>query len=51
MSTSSERIEVFQDTLNWIENDIELSASVIYSKEHTKIYWENDYPEFDGAKV
>ena len=37
MSTSSERIEVFQDTLNWIENDIELSASVIYSKEHTKI--------------
>ena len=50
MSTSSERIEVFQDTLNWIENDIELSASVIYSKEHTKIYWENDYPEFDGAK-
>ena len=35
---------MFEDTLNWIENDIELSASVIYSKEHTKIYWEDDYP-------
>ena len=51
MSTRSERIEVFQDTLNWIENDIELSASVIYSKEHTKIYWEDDYPEFDAEKA
>ena len=51
MSTRQERIEVFQDTLNWIENDIELSASVIYSKEHTKIYWEDDYPEFDSAKA
>ena len=51
MSTRQERIEVFQDTLNWIEKDIELSASVIYSKEHTKIYWEDDYPEFDSSKV
>ena len=51
MSTRQERIEVFQDTLNWIEKDIELSASVIYSKEHTKIYWEDDYPEFDSAKA
>ena len=51
MSTKQERIKVFQDTMDWIENDIELSASVIYSKEHTKIYWENDYPEFDAEKA
>ena len=37
--------------MDWIENDIELSASVIYSKEHTRIYWENDYPEFDAEKA
>ena len=36
MSTKQERIKVFQDTMDWIENDIELSASVIYSKEHTR---------------
>ena len=51
MSTKQERIKVFQDTMDWIENDIELSASVIYSKEHTRIYWENDYPEFDAEKA
>ena len=51
MSTRVERMEVFQDTLKWIEDDIELSASVIYSKEHTKIYWEDDYPAFDSSKV
>ena len=51
MSTRVERMEVFQDTLKWIEDDIELSASVIYSKEHTKIYWEDDYPAFDRSKV
>ena len=51
MSTKVERMEVFQDTLKWIEDDIELSASVIYSKEHTKIYWEDDYPVFDSSKV
>ena len=46
MSTRVERMAVFQDTLKWIEDDIELSASVVYSKEHTKIYWEDDYPVF-----
>ena len=51
MSTKVERMAVFQDTLKWIEADIELSASVIYSKEHTKIYWEDDYPVFDSSKV
>lgn len=51
MSTRTERIEVFQDTLDWISSDIELSASVVYSKSHTKVYWENDYPAFDGSKV
>ena len=28
-----------------------LKASVDFSKKHTKIYWENDYPAFDAAKT
>ena len=51
MSTRYDRIEVFQDTQKWISTDAELKASVDFSKKHTKIYWENDYPAFDTAKT
>ena len=51
MSTREERIEVFEDTRKWLKDDAELSASVLNSKKHTKIFWEDDYPEFDSSKV
>ena len=51
MSTRSERIRVFEDTQEWIREDIELAASVVYSKSHTKVYWEDEYPQFDYSKV
>ena len=51
MSTREERIEVFEDTRKWLKDDAELSESVLNSKKHTKIYWEDDYPEFDTSKV
>ena len=51
MSTREERIEVFEDTRKWLKDDTELSASVLNSKKHTRIYWEDDYPEFDSSKV
>ena len=51
MSTRSERIRVFEDTQEWIREDIELAASVVYSKSHTKVFWEDEYPEFNSAKV
>ena len=51
MSTKDQRIEVFQDTQKWINTDAELKAAVDFSKKHTKIYWEHDYPAFDTAKT
>lgn len=47
MSTAIERIEIFQDTMNWIKTDKDLSASIIKAKENTTIFWEDDYPAFD----
>ena len=51
MSTREQRKGIFYDTQDWIRNDAELSAAVAYSKKHTKIYWEDDYPAFDAAKT
>ena len=51
MSTREERIAVFEDTRKWLKDDTELSASVLNSKKHTRIYWEDDYPEFDSSEV
>ncbi len=50
MSTSAQRIEVFQDTMEWIENDADLLRSVSEAKRKTTVY-ENDYPQFDSSKV
>lgn len=44
MSTQSERIKVFQDTMDWINTDPDLSASIPVAKKHTTVYYENDYP-------
>lgn len=50
MSTAVQRIEVFQDTMNWIKSDNDLFNSVIKAKKNTEIFWENDYPVFDQNK-
>lgn len=47
MSTSEERIEVFQDTLNWINSDPDLSIAVARAKHCTEVYYEDDYPKYD----
>ena len=47
MSTPAERIEVFQDTMDWINSDPALSASIPVAKKNTKVYFEDDYPDFD----
>ncbi len=47
MSTPVERIEVFQDTMDWINSDSALSASIPVAKKNTKVYFEDDYPDFD----
>lgn len=47
MSTHEQRIEVFQDTLDWIANNKVLSDSVKEAKKNTTVFYENDYPVFD----
>ena len=51
MSTPLQRIEVFQDTLNWIQSDHYLSQSVTIAKQNTTVFYEDDYPQFDVAKT
>ena len=46
MSTREDRIKVFYDTQEWIENDADLSASIPRAKEHTTVYYENQYPNY-----
>ena len=43
MSTREQRIEVFNDTQDWINQDQRLTDSVAYSKQHTKVFYEDDY--------
>lgn len=50
-STREERIEIFQDTLTWIKEDPALSASVVEAKKKTKVYYEDDYPQFDMNSI
>ncbi len=44
MSTSEQRIEVFQDTQDWIGKDPDLSASIPVAKKNTTVFYEDDYP-------
>ena len=50
MSTADERIAVFQDTMNWINSDPDLSASIPVAKKNTTVFYEDDYPVFDESK-
>lgn len=51
MSTREQRIEVFQDTMDWINDDPVLSSSIIAAKENTTVFYEDDYPAFDLSKT
>ena len=51
MSTSTRRIEVFQDTQDWINTDSDLSASIAAAKKNTTVFYEDDYPAFDASKT
>jgi len=51
MSTASERVDVFWDTMNWIKSDPVLSASVLAAKKNTTVFYEDDYPAFNSSKL
>ena len=49
MSTHTQRIEVFKDTMAWIGADADLAASVDAAKKNTQVFYEDDYPAFDAV--
>lgn len=51
MATRTDRINVFNDTIAWINSDPRLSNAVAYSKAHTDVYHEDEYPVFDNSKI
>ena len=51
MSDRAQRIEVFNDTQDWIKNDPALSASIPVAKKNTTVFYEDDYPAFDFSKT
>jgi len=51
MSTAQERIEIFQDTLEWIRTNEALSASIPIAKKKTTLFYEDDYPDFGVSKI
>lgn len=44
------RIAIFKDTMDWIESDSDLSASVNKAKANTTVYYEDDYPTIKTDK-
>lgn len=51
MSDRNQRIEVFQDTQNWIKSDKDLADSILLAKKKTEVFYEDDYPEFSVDKT
>ena len=51
MSTAIERIEVFKDTMDWINSDPVLSASVRTAKKNKEELYEDDYPDFNVSEL
>lgn len=51
MSTSSQRIEIFQDTMDWVTKDNDLAKSIDKAKKNTEIFWEDDYPCFNQETI
>ena len=51
MSTSDERIAVFQDTMNWIDSDPDLSASISVAKKNTTISYGVRPHRYRGVRI
>ena len=49
-ASRQDRVEIFEDTMEWIKSDTDLSDSVKKAKANTQVYYENDYPVFDSSK-
>lgn len=48
---NQDRRDIFLDTLDWMSTDSDLMEAVEKARENTKIYWEDQYPEFEEKIV
>ena len=46
IASREERIAIFEDTMEWIQKDPVLSASVMEAKKRTEVFDEHNYPAF-----
>lgn len=46
-----DRVQIFNDTIEWINQDAELSASVERAKKLTSVFYEDEYPSFDSKNT
>jgi uncharacterized protein (TIGR02452 family) len=51
MSTREQRVDIFQDTMNWINEDDDLAASISAAKKSTEVFYEDDYPDYDLSEI
>lgn len=51
MSTRQQRINIFNDTMEWIQNDPDLSRSVQDALKKESVYYEDDYPHYDTSAI
>ena len=51
MLADTQVVDVFEDTLDWIRSDSELSNALAFSKDNTQVFTSNDYPSFDEKNV
>ena len=49
--TPIERIKVFNDTLDWIKSNPDLSDSVTLAEDNTTVFYDNDYPPYDSSRI
>ncbi len=50
MSTPEQRKKIFEDTMDWIRSDPDLSASIPEGKKNTTLFFEEDYPDYDESR-
>lgn len=51
MATRDELKDVFEDTMQWVKSTPLLSYEMERAQENTRIYFEDDYPDFDREKT
>lgn len=51
MGRREDNVEVFRDTMAWVEDDSRLGEAVRRSTQLSEVYFEDDYPPFDDSRT